>query len=68
MVEISDNTLHDWQKLLDLMAIKYIIPPALIMKVDLPNIKCFYQANLRETHIWKEMQRILLAVVFIANE
>lgn len=44
-IELSEVTLNVWQKLLDLMALKYIIPAALIMKIDLPNIKVFLSSK-----------------------
>ena len=46
-ITISANTLSLWQSLLDIMALKYIIPAALIMKIDLPDIEVFLSSKSR---------------------
>ncbi|MEX0321172.1 MAG: GAF domain-containing protein [Puniceicoccaceae bacterium] len=44
-INISEDTLVVWQSLLDLLASKFIIPAALIMKVEMPHIKVFLSSN-----------------------
>lgn len=44
-IDIPQDTLNLWQTLLDIMAEKYIIPAALIMKITLPDIKVFLSSK-----------------------
>jgi hypothetical protein len=44
-IDISQETLDSWQSLLTLMAAKYIIPAALIMKIESSDIKVFLSSE-----------------------
>ena len=44
-IHIPQDTLNLWQILLDIMAEKYIIPAALIMRINLPDIKVFLSSE-----------------------
>ena len=44
-IQIPQETIDTWQSLLTLMAAKYLIPAALIMKIESPDIKVFLSSE-----------------------
>jgi len=44
-IQIPQETIDTWQSLLTLMAAKYLIPAALIMKIESPDIKVFLSSD-----------------------
>jgi len=51
-IQIAETTLEGWQNMLTLMAAKLIIPAALIMKIEMPDIKVFLSSS-SEGNVYK---------------
>lgn len=45
IIQVSEDTLATWQCLLDIMAESFLVPAALIMKINLPDIEVFLSSR-----------------------